>query len=160
MRGRVQARGGLSWQIEKDARTKIFHPRIVKRPGNGSVVAVNRSLQAVHGRMILETLEHERRFRGQWATYEREALWEVDGWSVTQDVGITYASATYLSLVEIGSTAEFRARVFVRGTTIDMRDGTIFSIGPCGSDDDVATFVFADLLSVCTEAQHAQFSIR
>lgn len=159
MRSHTQARGALSWRIETESRTKIAYPRLIKRPGNGSVEAVNRALEAVHGRMIKETLEHEARVRSAWGPEWIVDGMAKDGWSVAQyPIKITYVSATYLSLVETGRNGEVSGqRVFARGTTIDMRDGTIFGVKPCGSDDDLPTFVFADLLVVCTAPKYVAF---
>ncbi len=144
-----------AWRFETDTRTKLAYPRVVRLSRNRPVNHVNDALAAIHGRMIRWALENDR-----WVARNRPGVaWE-PGSSIMQTIiKVTYFSAKYLSIVELGieQGGGNRQSPFARGITVDVGRGTIFSVKACDSDHKLPTFTFGSLLAVCTDTALALF---
>lgn len=156
VRGQIQqVSEANAWVLETDTRTKIAYPRVVRLARNGSTNEVNTALAAIHGRMIRWALESD-----QLVARNRGGDVQEPGSASMQTAAkVTYFSAKYLSIVELGveKTGGIAQMPFARGVMIDIERGNVFSVKACGPDRGRPMFVFGNLLAVCTESALAAF---
>ena len=179
---------GVRWRLATDRRTRIATPRIIWMPNNRSRDIGNRMLETVHGGAMLFSDEQQRGYQEELARYEKEG----PSWSgqskeehkrrvqfrrkntpkriVKQtDVTLTYASASFVSLIDLGLIYTYEGTYIpriVRGLTLDLEQRRIFTMQACpegGLERSGAnarpTFQFADLLEICDQTSLERFEV-
>ena len=161
---------GVSWRLLIDQRTGIAMPRITWMPDRKSMAIANRMLEALQGRAV-----EAARAR---AEYNRELVQKIlkekpylklsdlelrpFAHSVVQkDIALTYATANFVSLVELADItlpgANFNPRR-MHGLILDLRRDLVLVAGACpgreeydGRSKDGDFFQVGDLLKFCDE---------
>ncbi len=167
---------GVSWRLLIDQRTGIAMPRITWMPNRKSMAIANRMLEALQGRAV-----EAARAR---AEYNRELVQQIlkekpylklsdmelrpFAHSVVQkDIALTYATANFVSLVELADImlpgANFNPRR-MHGLILDLRRDLVLMARACpgreeydGESRDGVFFQVADLLQFCNQADLDSF---
>ena len=159
---------GVSWRLHVDAGTGLALPRITWMPDPQSLRSVNDMLDMVHGgAMLFSDLMRPSLDHGN-------GLHHRDGFPlpdyrhpiVQTDVGLTYATPTLVSLVDLGfvpTDGRIVTRI-IRGLTFDLRTREMFRVEACPGSDRVYggkggnyLFQFGKLLQVCDTETYLSF---
>jgi hypothetical protein len=171
---------GVSWRLHEDLATKLAMPRVTWMPDRQSMRSANDMLDMVHGGSMLfsgamgrwlDQINNIRRDRGLPAL-------EYDHPVVQTDVGLTYATSSLMSLVELAYVEPEGSAIprIIRGLTFDLRTRQMYRIEACpGSDIPYGSgqytverypllgepvnylFQFGRLLRVCDRATYLKF---
>jgi hypothetical protein len=144
--GEVRDTGSGSWLVETDLNTGLGEPRLVRLSNGRSIARANDALQAVHGRIL--QLERARR---------RELDQKDDPAVTPSSPTVSYFSPTTLSYVVRGEqlTGGTMRLPIVRGTTLDIKRGTVSTIMACRNRRPF--FTLGSLLSVCDRPRLGMF---
>jgi hypothetical protein len=143
-----------SWFLETDRRTELAYPRLVAVANGMSVARANKTLEAIHGRVIQWALEWSR--EGQWATSGRVTD---PGVQLGTKVAPAYFSSRYFGVREMGLAwmGGTMHLVVVRTVAVDIERGSMLMSGACPRDQTRPFFTFGNLLTVCTESKLETF---
>jgi hypothetical protein len=176
---------GVRWRLVTDRRTGIATPRIISMSDSKNREIANKLLETVHGGAILFARKEEASLRAYAKEYAENGL----GWPVSKqdyerrrktlqdmlkerlieqtDVALTYASARFVSLIDLGFINKVEGTYLpriIRGVTLDLERRQIFTMETCpeGSFKRPGAiynplFRFADLLDICDQASLEQF---
>jgi hypothetical protein len=159
---------GVSWRLHMDAASRIAIPRITWMPDGQRMRTANELLDMVHGGAMLFADEMRLRLEGGNNVNRRYELSVLEfARPVTQtDVGLTYATPTLMSLVDLGyaPTGWKSLTRIIRGVTFDLRSGELFrveacpdSVHPYGAKGGEYRFQFGKLLRVCETETYLKF---
>lgn len=159
---------GVSWRLHVDTGTGIALPRITWMPDPQSLRTANDMLDMVHGgAMLFSDLMRP-------SPDDDNGLNHRDGFPLPDfhrpvgqtDVGLTYATPTLVSLVDLGyvPTGGRIVTRIIRGLTFDLRTKEMFRVEACpGSDRVYGTkggnflFQFGKLLQICGTETYLSF---
>ncbi|HEY4168969.1 MAG TPA: hypothetical protein VGM96_19425 [Reyranella sp.] len=148
--------GAGQWMLETDRKTDIAYPRLVALTNGASVARANAALEAMHGRILKTAYQANRRVTNTRFGELDTGLSFVVHFSL---VKATYLSSSTLSLVAIGDEAHDGngAYVLVRGATVDVAHGTIFTINSCHEERRRPFFTFGPLMTICDDQKLEAF---
>lgn len=167
---------GVSWRLLIDRRTGIAMPRITWMPDRKSMGIANRMLDALHGRAVQAARAETKSSRESVREImERQPGLELsdliarpfDRPVVQADIALTYATAGFVSLVDLADAmapgANFHPRS-MRGLILDLRRNLVFAAEACpgraaydGVTADGVFFQLDDLLQFCDKASLGAF---
>ena len=176
---------GVRWRLAIDQRTEVGIPRIVWMPRNVRRDSANRMLDMVQGAAMLFSDRTQEEFLVRLKRLvEEDPVWlppeaRADyrrGVKDTQksspkrivkqtDVGLTYASSNFVSLIDLGYIYQESGndwRIITRSVTLDLGQQQIMTMEACpNSIRNVAGFSplfrFADLLEICDQSNLQRF---
>lgn len=178
---------GVRWRLMTDRRTRVGMPRIIWMAGNSNLAPANRLLEMVHGGAMLFSSQQQEGFltylRGQDKDFPRFSGLSKEDYErhlrsvrklmpkrvVTQsDVALTYASARFASLIDLGfiyrDEGTYLPRI-IRSVTLDFERRRILTMEACPEGSfrrlhaiSNPTFRFADLLEICDQANLERFA--
>lgn len=169
---------GVSWRLLIDQRTGIAMPRITWMPDRKSMAVANRMLEALQGQAV----EAARAEAKNNLEFSQEILKEkpyltlsllihrpftIDRSVMQTDIALTYATANYVSLVELSDSlapeANFNPR-HMQGLILDLRRDRVLATGACPGKEEYrglilgdGFFQFGDLLQICDETSRDAF---
>jgi len=157
---------GVTWRLHIDIGTKLAMPRITSMPDAQSTWTANDMLDMLHGgallfaramRQWLEDIDRARRRSEEDSRNRDRAVLQTD-------VGLTYATSTLVSLVDLGLVPDERiGRRIVRGLTLDLRSCEMFRAEACLRSDHAYasegdySFQYGKLLRVCDWDTYLKF---
>jgi hypothetical protein len=182
-----QLANGVRWRLATDRRTGIAMPRIISMPDSKKRDIANQLLETVHGGAMLFARKEQASLRA----YAKEYAENGPGWPISKedyerrrktlqdmmkeplveqtDVALTYASARFVSLIDLGFINKIEGTYLpriIRGVTLDLERRQIFTMETCpeGSFKRPGAiynplFRFADLLDICDQASLEQFEV-
>ncbi len=157
---------GVSWRVLVDTGTGIGMPRITWMADKAALRTANRLLDTVHGGAMLFAAQKKRELL-QLNEIRRAmgfAALETNHAVKQTDVSLTYASARFLSVVDLEFVVPEGTGVtrIIRGLTFDLEQARIFRIDACpgsegayGEKDHL--FRFGDLLAACDVPTYRRF---
>jgi len=157
---------GVGWRLHVDVGTRLAMPRIAWMPDAQSMLTANDMLDMVQGgaMMFADAMRQWRDDITGSKRHKGDNLPQYDRPVVQTDVGLTYATPTLVSLIDLGLVPDERIdRRIVRGLTFDLRTREIFRTEAClGSDGVYGTqtdylFQFGKLLQVCDHDTYVEF---
>ena len=159
---------GVVWRLHVELASRLAMPRIVSMPDAQRVRTANRLLDKVHGGALLfaahvrQQLDAENELRRE----EGEQPLQYDRPIIQTDVGLTYATPTLMSVVDLGIVPTDRriAKRIIRGLTFDLRTGEMFRVEGCpgneggyGARSGDYRFRFGKLLQLCETETYLRF---
>jgi hypothetical protein len=159
---------GVSWRLHTDLGSNLAIPRITWMPDAHSVRTANDLLTMVHGGALLLAEQMRRQLEGGNNVNRHFGfpVLEYDHPVVQTDVGLTYATPTLVSLVDLGfvPTDGRLATRILRGLTFDLRSRELFRIEACadslhpyGAKGGNYRFQFGKLLRLCNTEAYLAF---
>lgn len=177
---------GVRWRLATDRRTHIAMPRIVWMPNDRSLRVANRMLEMTHGGAMLFSEQQQEGYWEQLRRYEEEGpfwagqskeerkrLFQFVRKSTPKrivkqtDVALTYASARFVSLIDLGYIYTYEGTYIpriVRSLTFDLEQRRIFTMQACPEGSFkrpgaifTSTFRFASLLEICDQENLERF---
>jgi len=159
---------GVSWRLHADVDTKLAIPRITWMPDAQSMRTANGMLDMVHGgAMLFSSLMGQHLAQtNDWRRHNGFHPLEYDRSIVQTDVGLTYATPTLMSLVDLDyMPADMRiATRIIRGLTFDLRTREMFRVEACpgsglayGAKGGDYRFQFGKLLQACDIETYLKF---
>jgi hypothetical protein len=159
---------GVVWRLHVELASRLAMPRIVSMPDAQSVRTANGLLDMVHGGALLFAMHVRRQLDAENALRreEGEQPLEYDRPIIQTDVGLTYATPTLMSIVDLGVVPTDRriAKRIIRGLTFDLRTGEMFRVEGCpgneggyGARSGDYRFRFGKLLQLCETETYLRF---
>jgi hypothetical protein len=159
---------GVVWRLHVELASRLAMPRIVSMPDAQSVRTANGLLDMVHGGALLFAMHVRRQLDAENALRreEGEQPLEYDRPIIQTDVGLTYATPTLMSIVDLGVVPTDRriAKRIIRGLTFDLRTGEMFRVegspgneGGYGARSGDYRFRFGKLLQLCETETYLRF---
>jgi hypothetical protein len=159
---------GVAWRLHVEVASRLAMPRITWMPDAQSVRTANGLLDMVHGGALLFAAHVRRQLdaENELRREEGEQPLEYDRPVIQTDVGLTYATPTLMSVVDLGVVPTDRriATRIIRGLTFDLRTGEMFRVEPCpGSEGGYGArsgdyrFRFGKLLQLCETETYLKF---
>ena len=163
---------GISWRLQTDIATGVRLPRFTWMPDVLNLKVVNRALDAVHGRLLVDSAYASGKIRE--SNYEERGMGlpvRREDHPLTQTrTEATYGSSGLASIVDLGFWASEGSYVprHLHGLTIDIRRDRLYEIASCAGDDipyassDIAgaeryLFRLGDFLKVCDVPTYKKF---
>jgi hypothetical protein len=164
---------GISWRLQTDTATGIGLPRVTWMPNAQNMKVVNRALDAVQGRLLVDSAYASEKI-GEWNIWARGTglAFRHEDHPLTQTrIEATYASSGLVSIVDLGfwaSEGSYLPR-HLRGLTIDIGRDRLYEIASCAGDDipyagnEIAgaeryLFRLGDFLRVCDVPTYKKFT--
>ncbi len=159
---------GVVWRLHVELASRLAMPRIVSMPDAQSARTANRLLDMVHGGALLfathvrQQLDAENELRRE----QGEQPLQYNRPIIQTDVGLTYATPTLMSVVDLGIAPTDRriAKRIIRGLTFDLRTGEMFRVEGCpgneggyGARSGDYRFRFGKLLQLCETETYLRF---
>jgi hypothetical protein len=159
---------GVVWRLHVELASRLAMPRIVSMPDAQSVRTANGLLDMVHGGALLFAMHVRRQLDAENALRreEGEQPLEYDRPIIQTDVGLTYATPTLMSIVDLGVVPTDRriAKRIIRGLTFYLRTGEMFRVEGCpgneggyGARSGDYRFRFGKLLQLCETETYLRF---
>lgn len=163
---------GVSWRLQTDIATGVALPRFTWMPNVESLKVANRALDAVHGRLLVDSAyaTEEIKERNIWARGLGLAFRREDHPLTQTRTEATYASSGLVSIVDLGSWASAGSYVprLLHGLTIDIGRNRLYEIASCAGDNvpyasseisgtERYLFQLGHFLKVCDVATYKKF---
>ncbi len=163
---------GISWRLQTDTGTGVRLPRFTWMPEVRKLKVVNRALDAVHGRLLVDSDYASEKI--EESNYEERGMGlpvrRADHPLTQTRTEATYGSSGLVGIVDLGfwaSEGSYLPR-HLHGLTIDIDRNRLYEIAACAGDDvdyasgDIAgteryLFRLGDFLKVCDVPTYKKF---
>jgi hypothetical protein len=159
---------GVSWRLHVDIASQLGLPRITWMSNAESARTANDLLDMAHGGAMLfaDSMRWKLDAENDWRRLNGQRPLEYDRPVIQTDVGLTYATPTLVSLVDLGVAPTDRrpGTRIIRGLTFDLRTREMFRVEACpgnesgyGARSGDYRFQFGKLLRLCETETYLNF---